>query len=109
MSVSFASGMERMTTSTSRTASAAVTARAPLLSTSGSIVSGPRELATFTSWPMVGRRRARVAPLPTPSRPIFLMLPFGGGLRRCAVVQARRGSSPYCSGTPRWSRRVLPS
>ena len=44
-------GIERMTTSTSVSATSVVTARAPADRSSGSIVSGPRELATFTSWP----------------------------------------------------------
>ncbi len=44
-------GMDRITTSTSATASAAVTARPPNERTSTSMVFGPRELATFTSCP----------------------------------------------------------
>src|SRR3954452_7514687 len=67
------SGTERITTSTSATACAAVTARPPKASTSASIVSGPRELATFTSWPAALSLRARIFPIwPVPTIPIFM-------------------------------------
>ena len=68
------SGMERITTSTSATASAAVTARPPKASTSGSIVSGPRELATLTSCPAALSFRTKVFPMwPVPKMPIFMI------------------------------------
>src|SRR3954470_9395606 len=69
------SGTERITTSTSATACSAVTARPPRASTSGSIVSGPRELATFTSWPAALSVRTRVLPMwPVPKMPIFMIV-----------------------------------
>src|SRR6218665_292379 len=66
-------GMERITASTSATASAAETARPPKASTSAPIVSGPRELATFTSCPAALNLWTKVFPMwPTPMMPIFI-------------------------------------
>src|SRR5947209_3898259 len=84
-------GIERMTTSTSSTASAAETARAPEASTSASIVSGPRELATFTSCPAAPSLSANVFPMwPTPRMPIFTRASPSGVSVRGRIGLARK-------------------
>src|SRR5215213_1906664 len=87
------SGIERITTSTSSTAWAVVTARAPDASTSAPIASGPRELATFTSCPAALSLSANVLPMwPTPRMPIFTReSPVGVSVRgRIRPVRTRQ-------------------
>lgn len=74
------SGMVTTTTWAPRAASAAVTAVAPVSFASAASVSGPRELATDTSWPSAVRRLVRLPPMfPAPMMPIFMDPTF----RRC--------------------------
>ncbi|MNC49119.1 hypothetical protein D3C75_982740 [compost metagenome] len=66
------SGIESINTSTSLTVCSALTGKAPVSSVSASIVSGPRELATFTLCPAAASLRARVLPMwPVPSIPML--------------------------------------